>query len=152
MKFTTLDTDEPEELFQITAMVDVVFILLAFFVLSVRFHGAEHDIATDFGERQHSAGAAAEDLPSSIVVRLSRSDSGGALITVGKTRLPENDYQALTAKLNQINLPAVSVLIAGDPALSIDQVARALDAALRSAMKKVALSATLPSVQSNGSP
>ena len=147
MNFAADDATEQDDLFQITAMVDVVFILLAFFVLSVRFHGAEHDITTDFMAHQQPAGVGAEDLPTSIVVLMTRLDDGGARITVGRATLPHNDYGALTAKLKQINLPAVPVLIAADPGLSIDQVARAMDAALRSPMKKIGLSPMQSSVQ-----
>ncbi len=139
MKFDH-DHHEPDsELFQIAAMVDVVFILLAFFVLSVRFHSSERDLAMT----HHDAGppsAVAQDMPSQIVVRVERDASGGVHMSLGSAVMPMNGYGALTARLTQINLPEMPVVLAADPELSVDQVAHVIEAVLASPMNKMSLS------------
>lgn len=128
-----------DDLFAMTSMVDVVFILLAFFVLSTRFVGAEHDVSLG-GERLTATGTASvDDLPTVIVLRMTPTATGGAALHLEGASLPDDDYQAITDRLIAINVPTMDVVIAADEALSVDQVARALDAALASPMKRVSL-------------
>ena len=140
MNFNSTDADERDEaVLNITAMVDVVFILLAFFVLSARFIGNERDVVLGRQVPAQTGGAAAEDLPGVIPVYLTRDQSGGVAIRVGDARLGNNQYDAITLKLAEINVPQVPVAVAADPSLSVDQVARAVDAVLASPMQKVSL-------------
>ena len=132
--------EEEEELFQVTAMVDVVFILLAFFVLSVQFHGSERDLALGYTPTEAPRGAATDDFPPEILVRLLRVDDQTVRIMVGQTRLPENDFGQLTAMLRRINVSHIPVTLAADPRLSVQQVATAMDAVLASPMKRLSLS------------
>lgn len=139
MKFLRTVEEDSDELFQVSAMVDVVFILLAFFVLSVRFQGGERDLPLGYEPPSNSSGAAAQDMPTSVTVRLAPGDNGTVVIRVGDAILPEDGYTQLTALLDQIDLPTVPVLIQADPALSIQQVADAMDAVLASPMKCLSL-------------
>jgi biopolymer transport protein ExbD len=132
--------EEEDELFQMTAMVDVVFILLTFFVLSVQFHGGERDLAMGYTQPGLPTGAAAEDFPPEILVRLARGDAGKVRISVGQTILAEDGFRDLTSVLTQINVPSIPVVIAADPRLSVQQVATAMDAVLASPMKRLSLS------------
>ena len=106
MDFETNHADTDEELVNITSMVDVVFILLAFFVISAAFVGVEKDFAVDSQKSAESTGAAAEDLPPSIPIHLRADQSVGVQIAVGQIDLPANDFAAITARLKEINLPA----------------------------------------------
>jgi len=125
--------------FHMTAMVDVVFILLSFFILASEFRRDERDVTMGHAEPQVlAAGAAAEDFPSRIQIRLRRAEEDVA-ISVGQARLDPNDYAAIREKLTEINMPAIDVQIQADPNLSVDQVARAVDAVLASPMKKLSI-------------
>ena len=132
--------EEEDELFQVTAMVDVVFILLAFFVLSVQFHGAERDLALGYAQTSLPTGAALDDYPPEILVQLARGESGAVRIVVGQTILAEDGFSDLTAVLDRINVPSIPVVIAADPQLTVQQVATAMDAVLASPMRQLSLS------------
>ncbi|GMU20659.1 MAG: hypothetical protein AMXMBFR13_07560 [Phycisphaerae bacterium] len=123
----------------ITPMVDVVFNLLAFFMLATQLLSAERDFGMGYQETTAVQGAAAEDLPSNVTVHLSKTP-GGVGITIGGVQLAENDFQGLRARLTEINLPRTPVVLESDPSLSIEQVCRALDAVLASPMKEVSMS------------
>lgn len=138
MRFTPEPSEDAGDLLKAPAMVDVVFILLAFFVLATQFLVPERDFTMGHREAGHGGGAVREDFPPIIRVRLRRTDAGVA-ITVGRAPLPHDNYDAIREKLSQINMPAIGVLILADPSLRIDDVARALDAALASPMKKVSV-------------
>jgi len=141
MKFHLPDSvdDQPAGL-QMAPMVDVVFQLLAFFVLASQFRLPERDFAMGYAEATAvGKGAVAADFPSHIPVRLSKS-AGGVSIMIGQAHLADNDFAAIRAKLTQINLPDVSVRILAHGDLSVDCVAQALDAVLASPMKKVSIS------------
>ena len=139
MNFDHGQHEEGSELFQIAAMVDVVFILLAFFVLSVRFHSSERDLAMSHREAGPSS-AIAQDIPNQIVIRVGRDASGDVSLALGSASLPVNGFGALTAKLEQINMPQLPVVLAADPELSVDQVAHVIEAVLASPMNKMSLS------------
>lgn len=139
MNFEHDNHHEDNELFQITAMVDVVFILLAFFVLSVRFTGSERDLAMSHREAGQTS-AVAQDMPAQIVIRVERARAGGVRLTLGSAALPVNGFEALTARLTQIDVPDLPVVLAADPELSVDQVAHVIEAVLASPMHKMSLS------------
>lgn len=119
MKFHRHVEEEDGELFQVAAMVDVVFILLAFFVLSVRFTGGERDLPLGYQEQSQSTGAAAQDMPAAVLVRLDATDDGAVSIRVGDAALSDNGFDELTALLKQIDLPTVPVVIEADERLSV---------------------------------
>ena len=126
--------------FQMIAMVDVVFILLAFFVLSSTFDRPERDFAMRHSKAQAlGEGSIAEDFPTYIPVRI-RPSGEGVSIAIGQARLGDDDYAAITAKLAEINMPQLMVRIEADPNLTVEQVAKAMDAVLVSPMKKLSVS------------
>lgn len=138
MNFTRELREEAGEFFELPAMVDMVFILLSFFVMATQLRLNELDLAMRYRSQAAGTGSIAQDLPKSIPIEL-RKTAGGVGITVGRARLPDNDYEALRQKLIEINLPDVEISLAADPALTVDQVARGLDGVLASPMKRVAL-------------
>jgi biopolymer transport protein ExbD len=141
MNLTAKERDDRSPTFQMTAMVDMVFILLAFFVLASEFRRPERDFSMDYGPAGTPArGPAAEDLPSHIPVRLQASGSGVA-ISIGQARLRDNDFDGIRAKLTEINMPEIGVRILAEESLSVGQLAEALDAVLASPMRKVSYSA-----------
>lgn len=141
MKFNRHIEEESDELFQVSAMVDVVFILLAFFVLSVRFTGGERDLPLGYQEQSQSTGAAAQDMPAAVLVKLGPADGGAVSIRVGDAMLPDDGFEQLTVLLQQIDLPTVPVVIQADANLSVQQVATGMDAVLASPMKRLSLAA-----------
>lgn len=141
MKFTLKTSQRGGELFQLTAMVDVVFILLSFFILAAEFTAPERDFAAAYRDSTPPRNTASRDLPDFVPVRLTREDGGkGVVIQMAAARLKTNDFDGIRRKLREINLPRLDVRIMADPALSVDQVAKALDAVLASPMKNVSVS------------
>ena len=138
MSFLTTDHDEEAEAFRIAPMVDIVFILLAFFVLASEFRLPERDFDMGYDPAVSGAGALREDLPERVPVELRNSD-GRTAITIGQARLPDDDFDSIRAKLADINLPDLPVAVLADPTLTVDQVARAVDSVLASPMKKVSI-------------
>lgn len=138
MDFTRGSSPQRFDAFQIAPMVDVVFILLSFFILATEFRLPERDFDMGYREEALPLGAASEDFPQHIPVEL-RSTGQGVSIRVGGARLADDDFDAIRAKLDEIRMPSISVLVKADPALSVGHVARALDAVLASSMKNVSV-------------
>ena len=146
MRFHATEPEEDaEDLLNLTSMIDVVFTLLAFFIITVRIFGVERDAAVGAAAR---AGAAQQlvkgDLPDAVMIRL--VESGGAApkmsIEIGGQTFDEP--AAITRQLSDINLPDVPVVFASSPNLTVEQVTGAVDAALSSPMRKVSLRALAP--------
>jgi biopolymer transport protein ExbD len=138
MKFR-VPQEELGSLLQIAPMVDTVFSLLAFFVLATQVRIPERDFHLGYREMTLARGAVAEDFPSAVIVQL-RQTADGVAITIGQARLPNDQFDGIRAKLAEINMPDLDVVLMADPDLTIDQVARAMDAALASPMKRVSVS------------
>ncbi len=137
MKFLAHPDEHSKPAFEMTAMVDMVFILLAFFVMASQFDPAERDIIAGPAAVTLAQGATAQDFPSDIPVRIRRVGDG-MTVAVGRTT-PTSDLSVLSAKLNEINMPEITVRILADPELTVAQVAAALDAVLVTPMKKVSI-------------
>lgn len=131
-----MQTDEP---FEMTAMVDVVFILLTFFIISASMFGAEHDVAMRYRTTTPTQGLAQGDLPPSVVITLRNIDQQMIGITLGQRELLPNDYSAITQTLEQINLPQLPVVVQSQGDVLIANVSQAVDAVLASPMNKVSL-------------
>lgn len=126
-----------EDALNLTAMVDVVFTLLAFFVITVRFTGPERDLG--LGDATLSSGRAqAEDFPANVVVEV-WPEGGGVAIRLGQLRLSTNDFPDLTARLREMDVPELPVVIAADTELPVSAVAAAIDAVLASPNQRLSL-------------
>lgn len=143
MKFHTAGPEEDaEDLLNLTSMIDVVFTLLAFFVITVRIFGVERDAAVGAARAETAASLAAGDLPDSVTIRLVESSDAASSkmsIEIGGQRF--DDSAAITQQLIDINLPNVPVIFVSAPTLTVEQVTGAVDAALSSPMRKVSLRA-----------
>ena len=128
----------PADPFEVTAMVDIVFILLAFFVMTATLRTFEHGLVTAAAPPAGEAALAAEDLPDQIVIELRPGDAG-VDIRLAHASLAPGDFDAITRKLGRINLPDTPVVLRADPTLTVAQVAPAIEAVLVSPMKKLAL-------------
>ncbi|HEV2294285.1 MAG TPA: biopolymer transporter ExbD [Tepidisphaeraceae bacterium] len=136
--------DEAEDLLNLTSMIDVVFTLLAFFIITVRIFGIERDAAIGAAQRAQ-AGLAKGDLPDAVLVRLLDKPQPAAngdaerrmTIEIGGHQFTEP--AAVTKQLSEINLPDVPVVVASAPNLTVEQVTGVVDAALHSPMRKVSL-------------
>ena len=130
--------DEDRAVLNMVPMVDVVFMLLSFFILATQFRLHERDFPMGHERAALARGSAAEDFPRTIPVRL-RDTGGQVAITLGRASLGVNAFEALRAKLTEINLPQVGVTILADPTLTVEQVARAMDAVLASPMRNLSV-------------
>lgn len=135
------DDGEEEELFQATAMVDVVFILLAFFVMTASFLVGERELGVgrDDPVVAGAAAAAEDDLPRRIVVRLDPGPGATTRLRLGGRALPDDGFAELTAALEQLDLPDLPIVIAPEARVPIAAIGRAMDAALASPMNRIAL-------------
>ena len=134
--------EDSEDLLNLTSMIDVVFTLLAFFIITVRVFGVERDAAIGAAGK---AGGAAQlvkgDLPDAVMIRLVESPSAATKLAIEIGGQHFEDPAAITRQLSEINLPEVPVVFASSPNLTVEQVTGAVDAALQSPMKKVSLRA-----------
>lgn len=136
MKFrNTTDTDTADPL-DLPAMVDVVFLLLAFYVLGSVFRISEAELSAAYNAPQGGAGEVTRDLIQSVPVTLRPVGPEGerVAITLGERRLPDDGFDLLTQRLDQLALGDMPVALRASGDLTIDQMGRAIDAVLRSAM------------------
>ncbi len=133
-----LRTKPAEYEIQMVSMVDVIFTLLIFFVLGSEFRLPEKSFPMGYNSGQTLAGARLDDFPKTVRVAL-RGQAQGVAIAVGQVDLGIDNYDGIRQKLSEINMPEITVVVAADPKLSVEQVARAVDAVLASPMKNVAL-------------
>jgi biopolymer transport protein ExbD len=143
MKFDSTPDVESEELLNLTSMIDVVFTLLAFFVITVRVFAVERDAVVSAERAPHAAGLVKGDLPQQVTIRLLNDPATSHMrIMIGSNQF--NEPGAITKQLREINLPSVPVVFAASPDLTVEQVTSAVDAALHSPMAKVSLRRTGP--------
>lgn len=128
---------ESEDLLNLTSMIDVVFTLLAFFIITVRVFSAERDAVVAPSGPPGAPGIVRGDLPEQITIGLAGAADGRMRILIGGHEFSEP--AAIMRQLQEINLPQVQVVFAASEDLTVDQVASAVDAALHSPMKKVSL-------------
>jgi biopolymer transport protein ExbD len=146
MKFHANEPEEDaEDLLNLTSMIDVVFTLLAFFIITVRIFGVERDAAVGAAGRAGAAATLAKgDLPESVMIRLVENGAAASKMTIEIGGQRFDDPAAITRQLGDINLPDVPVVFASSPNLTVEQVTGAVDAALSSPMRKVSLRALAP--------
>ena len=128
----------------LTSMIDVVFTLLAFFIITVRVFGAERDAVVGPAGAAGKAGLEPGDLPQQIVIVLQPAPTSSESSAASSMRILIGGHvytqpAAITQQLREINLPDVQVVFASSPQLAVEQVASAVDAALVSPMKRVTL-------------
>ena len=146
MKFHANEPEEEaEDLLNLTSMIDVVFTLLAFFIITVRIFGVERDAAVGAAARASAAQQLVKgDLPDAVMIRLVENGSAVSRMTIEIGGQSFDEPAAITRQLADINLPDVPVVFASSPNLTVEQVTGAVDAALNSPMRKVSLRALAP--------
>ena len=138
MTFDHSEQVESDDMLNLTSMIDVVFTLLAFFIITVRVFGVEQDAVVAAAPNPLVEGLEAGDLPESLMIRLlDRPDAQEMLIIIGGHSY--SSAQAITQTLREVNLPQVPVVFAAAPTVSVEQVTSAVDAALQSPMRRVSL-------------
>lgn len=132
-----IDHESSDAPFDLPAMVDVVFILLAFFVLTSAIVPMERDFAASTADAQGQGTAITSMLPS-VDVHLTRAGDGVA-ISIGPTRVPVESFADLTGRLNELALPETQVVLVPGPDVSVEALMQAADAVLASAMPDLAI-------------
>lgn len=123
--------------FDLPAMVDVVFILLAFFVLTAAIVPLERDFAATATTDEGVGEVTGVMLPS-LEVRLVRVGDGVA-ITLGPSRVAVESFEDLTRRLDSLALASTQVVLTPDADVPMEAVMRAADAVLASAMPDLAI-------------
>lgn len=139
MMFKQRSEMHTDEVFELTPMVDVVFILLSFFVISAQMYGNEHDVAMRYRTMTQTQGLAQGDLPPAVVITLRNLEGHRVGITLGQREMLPGDYAAITQTLDQINLPQLPVVVQAQGDVLIQEVTKTVDAVLASSMKQVSL-------------
>ena len=106
--------------FQLTPMIDVVFLLLCFFVTSQVFSQWESEIDIALPTAQTSQ--TPQRLPGEIIVNV---DKQGATIVNGR-RLDEDELGVMLKRLSAL-FPGQPVLIRADKSVAYEHVIRVLD-------------------------
>jgi biopolymer transport protein ExbD len=133
---------------ELTPMIDVVFLLLVFFVWSARFTPIENLIFSDVLATSGSASAAAVDPPpvedfDRVVIRLI-ADPGGVVWVVNEQ--PRESLAAVRDLLGVLATlqPTAPVVVDPDPAAPLGEVIAAYDAARGAGFSKVQFAAKAP--------
>lgn len=119
------------------AMIDVVFLLLIFFMCTSSFLGPEHTLATQLPRVGTSPGTMADDFePARIHVA-----EAGKQVLVTIDRQPCATYADLVAELRQRRRVAdIPVIIEGDPGVPFRYMVAALDSCHAADLHQVAFS------------
>ncbi len=121
---------------QMAPMVDVVFLLLIFFLLATHIALREVQVRSSLRTlgAQESAELTAE--ATTIVIRLEQGPAGRT-IRLGNVRC--TTFEELQQRLTDIALPELPVLLISDAGLAFDVLARAIDTCLASGYKDLSL-------------
>lgn len=123
----------------LTPLIDVIFILIMFFLLSSTFGiWRPLDVALDRPDRESSgAQAVAPQVPSILIMVGPPAADGSGELTVNGTTLA---FEELAAELNRLaGRGATNALLIPDKATDFQQVVRILDEAKSSRLKRVSL-------------
>ena len=116
------DTDESED-FQInlTSLIDVVFLLLIFFMVATSFLDPEREIGIELPQAQ--SGEAAEETPDEIIINVLKD---GTLIVSG-SQVDRTGLESALKRAARAN-PETPVTIRGDRLVTHEQVVQVMDA------------------------
>jgi biopolymer transport protein ExbD len=130
-----LEQDEHEEDFapNLTPLIDVVFLLLVFFLAATTF--SKEEVELDLELPQSSHGSAAEDQKPVVIV----VGKDGELFVDGRSVTLEALKQKLAAAARRNK--DQEVLIRGDTRVQFGLVAQAFDACLGAALRRVSIAA-----------
>lgn len=123
------------------SMVDVVFLLLIFFMCTSSFTQIEDNLPTQLSRTNPSPNQASTDLPP-IRISLKRSASGIVVINCENEAFTESQYKDLVKKLGQLRaVDDVRVIIEGQGTIPFGTMVKALDACYLADLRRVAFSA-----------
>ena len=122
-------TGRGEAAVELTPLIDVVFLLLIFFMVSTTFKGEEESVLAV--ELPEAEGAPVETVDAAIVVRV---DADGA-VAVDDVTLADGEVETVAEALRAAT--GTRVEIAADAAARHDAVVRVLDAAGRAGLTEV---------------
>lgn len=122
------------------SMVDVVFLLLIFFMCTSSFTQIEDNLPTQLSRIVSSTSQESMDLPP-VRISLKRSASGTVLITCENEAFAESQYKDLAKKLEQLRaIDDVRVIIEGQGSIPFGSMVKVLDACYLADLSRVAFS------------
>ncbi|MDZ4199005.1 MAG: biopolymer transporter ExbD [Kiritimatiellia bacterium] len=124
--------------FQLAPMIDVVFLLLCFFVTSQIF--AQWEMEIDIKLPTASTGKVPQRLPGEIILNL---DSEGRVV-VNNRHLEAGDLDSLLSRLVRL-FPGQPVVLRADRATAYEHVVRVLDACRRADIWNISFATAVPS-------
>ena len=148
MKMKKADTGEEKVELQMTSMIDVVFLLLIFFIATMEFKEQEGLLRSFLPKESQKVASSAKkqekdeekDLQD-ITITLEKPKSGRVTITVGQAAVPS--FRQLAFKLGRLHkrYPDHRVIIDGKPDVDFGYVVKALNACLRAEYRNISFSA-----------
>ena len=121
---------------QMAPMVDVVFLLLVFFLLATHIVFEEVQVRSSVRTLGARASAQLAAEATTIVIRLEQAPEGRRIL-VGNVACAT--FEELARRLTDMNLPKLPVLIVSDPGLAFDVLATAIDACLAAGYENLSL-------------
>lgn len=130
----------PDEIptLNLTSMIDVLFVLIIFFMLATRFADVERDIAVKVPRVQGQAGTAAAPAPARRIINVQRDGQ----ITLDRKVV---SAEQLTAELSAARRQnqALGVIVRGDGEGAFQNVATVLNACRRAGIGDLGISVSL---------
>lgn len=134
----------PPSIPNLAPMVDVVMVILIFFMLGTSFALSEGVLPSQLPAQMGPGGAASISIVPQVRIALVQPADGGAskILVMGKA-LSENSFEALQAflraKVEAGADPTGRVLVSVDPTIRYEEVVYAMDACVRAGMPNVQL-------------
>lgn len=116
--------EEPAFTIELTPMIDVVFLLIIFFLVATTFQRMEREIAVSVPESE--TGRAGEEGPEPVVVNVIPDDDGYRIVVSGNAVTLEQLRRLLARRV--ASEPATKALVRADGDLRHQQVVEVADA------------------------
>ncbi len=125
-------SEEEDYALPLTPLVDIVFLLIIFFLLATTFVEAEKDIGVQLPPS--ASGSERRKAAESVVVNIHRD---GTLVVTGRVTTSEELFQQLSAAWSRD--PFTAVVVRGDKRTSHGTVVKVLDLCRRARIRNIAV-------------
>jgi biopolymer transport protein ExbD len=141
MLLTRQKQDPSKPQLNMASMIDVVFLLLIFFMCTSSFTQIEDNLPTQLTQINSASAQQSAELPP-VRISLKRSASGTVVITCENDTFMESDTSGLLKKLEQLRtIDDIRVIIDGQGSVPFGSMVKVLDICYQAKLGRVAFSA-----------